>query len=125
MKVWNIIKNIAPDKIPWIVIKVILLLAFFISLMPIIAWWGGLVSAAYLANQLYKDKFFKNISIDKARHQWKNFYRAKFNRLALYGVLFGILIHVSCRVHSQLLIHKLYNESIHEKNLIISNIEKE
>lgn len=104
-------------------IYTILILALIVSLMPIIAWWGGLVGLIYVIITFYllsrsKKITFKNLwpALVKIRHTTPG-------RLSFYAILFGILIHGACRIHSEILIQKLHGEAIHEKNIIVKTEE--
>lgn len=104
-------------------LRFILVLALIISLLPIIAWWGGLIALAYLAYEFFKNNFHRLIRLEgkSLREVVKRFSYIKLRRLAYYAILFGIVIHGACRVHSCILVNRLYHEALHEKNVIISN----
>ncbi|MDH4262703.1 MAG: hypothetical protein OEV78_06655 [Spirochaetia bacterium] len=123
-KIVNLLKRV-PVKI-WknlwnVTLTVIVVFALIISLMPIIAWYAGLFGLFFLIFQWVKirkdsDSPNKILSINEIKN-------IKHGKITLYIILFGLLIHGSCRVHSQILVNNLYNEAIHEKNIILTNVE--
>jgi hypothetical protein len=106
-----------------IVVNVMVSLALIISLMPIIAWYAGLFGIACLAYLWLKAR--KNQDNQNIKQSIREVMNFKYSHKALYMILFGIFIHGSCRIHSQLLINKLYDEAVHEKNIILTNVQNE
>ena len=118
------IGNRIPPRVLQISLRIFLGIALLISLMPIIAWYAGIIGVGFFIYQwIHISKTQKNSPESKIT-LLKEMLRIPHNRTAFYIVLFGILIHGSCRIHSQLLINGLYNQALHEKNIIISNLEK-
>ena len=89
--------------------------------MPIIAWYAGLFGLfvfVFQWIQISKKSNSKNMKF--TFNELKNI---KYGKVLLYIIFFGLLTHGSCRIHSQILVNNLYNEAIHEKNIILTNIE--
>jgi len=102
--------------------------ALVISLMPIIAWYAGLAGLAYFVFQAIQARKTGNAKVLKpAEHKvarLRGLLNFPYGRLTLYIIFFGLVLHVSCKIHSRLLVNALYNEAVHEKNIILSDVKK-
>lgn len=123
LKIKELYKKI-PNRIIKVMFNIGVAIVFTIALMPVIAWYAGLLGLAYLVYQGYVLYIEKKINLEDKTGALRDFFKTKANRTAFYIVLFGIIIHGSCRIHSQVLINDLYNQAIHEKNIIINNTDK-
>ena len=97
-----------------IAVKLGLFLVLFLSMMPIIGFYGGLLGLFLFVGLIYYLK--------KNKIAWKspyNRYRRGWIRLAFYAVLFGLVAHTSCKIHSSLLIADFRQECREEKGNLL------
>lgn len=81
-------------------VGVLVFLAFFISLLPLISWWGGV------------------LALGLTFYYWKTQKKGVIYKLALLSVFLGLFLHLGCRVHSSLLVHQLKKEIDEKKQKV-------
>lgn len=97
-----------------LLIKIGLYLVVLLSMMPIIGFYGGLLGLIIFGGLIY---YLKTNKI-----AWKdpfNRYRRRWVWLAFYAVLFGLVAHSGCKVHSSILMTKFEAECRQEKNSLL------
>jgi len=109
-----------PSRVWQILFSLLVGILLAVSIMPVIAWYAGLAGLCFLVFKWIEARKTKKINLGL-----KELANLKHGRAAMYMVIFGILIHASCRIHSQLLINDLHHEALQEKNVIISKMENE
>jgi hypothetical protein len=122
---FTIDKTTIVKKLIKISLYILLYILLVISLMPIIAWWAGAIGLIYLIYEISRFIMPDKPSPRAIFAAAKSFSEKSSGRLTFYIILFGILIHSACRIHSEILIQKLYNEGITEKNIITGTIPNE
>ena len=97
-----------------VLIKTGLYLVVLLSMMPIIGFYGGFMGLVIFAGLIY---YLKTKKI-----AWKdpwNRYRRGWVRLAFYAILFGLVAHTSCKIHSSILLAKFQAECRQEKSNLL------
>ena len=95
-------------------IKIGLYLVVLLSMMPIVGFYGGLIGLALFSGLVY---YLKRNKI-----AWKdpfNRYRRNWIKLAFYAILFGLVAHTGCKIHSSILIAKFQEECRQEKGALV------
>lgn len=104
---------------------ILIYLLLIISLMPIIAWWAGLIGLGIFILQVYLFVAPQRPNLQNLFAASAEYFRLRKGKIVFYIIFFGLIVHSACRIHSEILIHKLYLEASEEKKLLVGKLVDE
>ena len=96
---------------------ILVYILFILSLLPLVQWWAGLIALIPFGYFI----FLKFVKKDETLFEKK--YIAKWYRLLLYTIFFGIFAHLSCGVYTCYRMHEFKTDAYDERTKVFEMLK--